>query len=127
MTQGRETQLVRDIMVAVSNSGSRVFRNNVGLGWAGESVRQPNGGLFMPNPYPFKAGLCVGSSDLIGWTPTVIGGRKVAIFTAIEVKAPTGKVRPEQTAFLDTIRLSGGISCLAYSVDDALGAIKNGL
>jgi hypothetical protein len=46
------------------------------------------------------ASLCKGSADLIGYrtitiTPDMVG-QQVAVFTSIEVKTPTGRIRPEQ-------------------------------
>ena len=69
-------------------------------------------------------GLCKGSADLIGYrtitiTPDMVG-QQVAAFLSIEVKTPTGRIRPEQQAWLDTIQAAGGIAGVARSVEDAL-------
>ena len=69
-------------------------------------------------------GLCKGSADLIGYrtitiTPEMVG-QQVAVFLSIEVKTPTGRIRPEQQAWLETIQAAGGIAGVARSVDDAL-------
>ena len=67
-------------------------------------------------------GLCKGSADLIGWTTRTITeemvGQQVAIFTSIEVKTPTGRVRPEQQQWLDAVAKAGGIAAVARSVAD---------
>jgi hypothetical protein len=73
-------------------------------------------------------GLCVGSSDLIGFqsvtvTPEMVG-QKVAIFTAIEVKTETGKVSEQQTKFLNMVARFGGIGAVVRSVDDAVDLLK---
>jgi len=47
-------------------------------------------------------------------------GQQVAVFTSIEVKTPTGRVRPEQQAWLAVVRGAGGIAGVARSVEDAL-------
>ena len=72
-----------------------------------------------------------GMSDIVGILPgsrsvrgvTGLAGLSVttnevgrALF--IEVKTPTGKIRPEQTAFLQTVVKAGGIGFVARSVDD---------
>jgi hypothetical protein len=57
-------------------------------------------------------GLCKGSADLIGYrtitiTPDMVG-QQVAVFASIEVKTPTGRIRPEQQAWLETVQAAGG-------------------
>ena len=69
-------------------------------------------------------GLARGSADLIGWTirtvtPEMVG-TQVAVFTSIEVKTPTGRVKPEQQQWLDAVQAAGGIAGVARSVEDAL-------
>ena len=69
-------------------------------------------------------GLCKGSADLIGYrtitiTPDMVG-QQVAVFLSIEVKTPTGRIRPEQQAWMETIQAAGGIAGVARSVEDAL-------
>jgi hypothetical protein len=70
----------------------RLFRNNTGV------LRDANG-------RPVSFGLCKGSADLIGWTTRTITadmvGQQVAVFTSIEVKALTGRLRPEQKLWLE--------------------------
>jgi hypothetical protein len=73
---------------------------------------------------PVRYGLQPGSSDLIGWrtvtiTPEMVG-QQVAVFTSIEVKTPTGRVKPEQQQWLDAVQSAGGIAGVARSVEDAL-------
>jgi hypothetical protein len=62
--------------------------------------------------------------NLIGYrtitiTPDMVG-QQVAVFTSIEVKTPTGRIRPEQQAWLETVQAAGGIAGVARSVEDAL-------
>ena len=69
-------------------------------------------------------GLCKGSADLIGYrtitiTPDMVG-QQVAVFLSIEVKNPTGRIRPEQQAWMETVQAAGGIAGVARSVEDAL-------
>jgi hypothetical protein len=68
-------------------------------------------------------GLAVGSADLIGWTTRTITpdmvGQQVAVFTSIEVKSATGRLRPEQRQWLEAVQAAGGIAGVARSVDDA--------
>ena len=69
-------------------------------------------------------GLARGSADLIGYrtitiTPDMVG-QQVAVFASIEVKTPTGRIRPEQRAWMETVQAAGGIAGVARSVEDAL-------
>jgi hypothetical protein len=66
---------------------------------------------------PLHAGLCEGSSDLIGWTPVTITpdmvGTTIAVFTAVEVKTGRVRVTEAQTRFLDAVTAAGGIARVA--------------
>ena len=113
-----ETTLQQQIRLAVgTNPETRIFRNQVG------SLPDPRTGRLV------TFGLAKGSADLIGWrtitvTPAMVGTR-LAVFTSIEVKTPTGRVRPEQQAWLAVVQGAGGIAGIARSVDDAKLIIKN--
>lgn len=87
-------------MIALSESGCLIWRNNTGI------LKDKTG-------RPIKFGLCKGSSDLIGLTPS-------GQFLAVECKTATGRFRPEQTAFIDAVRKKGGRAGIARSVEDAL-------
>ncbi len=106
-----ETALQNKIRLELGKlKNTRLFRNNVGM---------INGVQF---------GLCVGSSDLIGFqsvtiTPEMVG-QKVAIFTAIEVKTESGKVSEQQTNFLSMVQKFGGLGAVVRSVDDAVAVLK---
>ena len=123
----KELNVQKQIMIAVSKY-SRMFRNNVGIGWVGKTSKTRDGGLYIKEPRPLKAGLCTGSSDLIGWTTKIITsdmvGAKVAIFTALEIKTATGKPTKEQVNFLLQVHNSGGISGIARSGDEAIEIVN---
>lgn len=105
----------------------RIFRNNTGTGWIGEVKKRftQNGHTYMvlEDPRPLKTGLCLGSSDLIGFTSVTISpdmvGRKVAIFTALEVKTKTGRASTQQVDFIETVKRFGGIAGTPRSPQDA--------
>jgi hypothetical protein len=99
----KESNIQKLIMLALSDAGCLVWRNNVG-------VLKNAAGI------PIRFGLCVGSADLIGIAP---GGR----FLAVEIKTTTGRVRAEQTRFIDAVNRSGGIAGVCRTVEDALGLI----
>lgn len=132
-----ESSLMRRIQVGVASLGARLWRNNVGLGWAGEAIiiKHPGtvavcpGDVVIHHAHPLHAGLCEGSSDLVGLTPAVVtqemAGRTVAIFTAIEVKQEGKKPTPAQAAFLCMVRELGGIAFVARSEDFARETLRN--
>ena len=78
---------------------------------------------------PVQFGLAKGSSDLIGFktievTPDMIG-KKLAVFTSIEVKTAKGKLTPMQHNWLSCVNEAGGITGVARSVQDAIQIISN--
>ena len=132
-----ETNIVRTIMLAMSKiKGVRIFRNNQGVGWIGASrlfaskqtVNVEKGDVLIKNARVFHAGLCTGSSDLIGLkseiiTPEMVG-KKVAIFVATEVKTKTGKASKEQIAFIEMVNNLGGIGFIVTDESQAVEYLK---
>lgn len=123
-----EANQMRTIMIGLSKPGIRLFRQNVGTGWTGDITRLKDGSILIKNPRLLHAGLCKGSSDLIGWrsitvTPEMVGLR-VALFLAVEVKTPRGRPTSEQVNFLHRVQADGGMAGIARSVEDALGIIE---
>lgn len=104
-----EATLVRKILLRASAMGMRLFRNQVGR-------------YHLPDGRWIASGLCVGSSDLIGWTPVVVTpemvGRTVAVFTAIETKVGDNDPTTEQANFIAVVVASGGFASVARSVAD---------
>jgi hypothetical protein len=112
-----EAGIQRAIMAELGRGDGRVFRNNVG-------VLRDERGQFV------RYGLCVGSSDLIGWrtvtvTPEMVG-RQLAVFVAIEVKTERGRVTDEQQAFIAAVQKAGGLGGVARSIDDAKKIVCSG-
>ncbi len=122
-----EHQTQQRILLACGSGNTRLWRNNVGTGWAGQATRVTAGNLravaqslqpgdvVIRNGRPLHAGLCVGSSDLIGYRR--VDG--VAQFVALEVKSATGRPTQQQVQFLDHITSAGGCAGVVRSVDDA--------
>lgn len=102
----------RILLATGKHPNIRLFRNNTGQGWQGQTRREGNL-LIVANPRPLQAGLHKGSSDLIGWKTVEITadmvGQHVAIFTAVEVKTGSGRTTAEQDNFLQAVRDAGGI------------------
>ena len=115
--------------LAASQRGlATLFRNNVGVGWAGKSTRLSNGDVLIKNPRPLRAGLCVGSGDTIGWRTVIITpemvGRPVAVFVSAEFKTETGRAAPEQLHFAQAVTAAGGIGCIVRSPEELVAALE---
>ena len=52
--------------------------------------------------------------------PDVLGQTKDGRLLGVEVKAPTGRLRPEQAVFLERIRAAGGVAFVARDCRDVL-------
>jgi len=128
----KETNLQNKIRVGIQEqigSNIRTYRNNTGEAWQGKSSRTSLGHVVIEKPQRVKYGLKKGSSDLIGIyqieiTPEMVG-KKIGIFTAIEIKTEKGVVSKEQKDFINTITKLGGIAGTARSVEDAVGLIND--
>jgi Holliday junction resolvase len=94
---GKETNILKECMLAAAECGAVVWRNNVGM------LRNDKG-------VPVRYGLCTGSSDLIG----IYRGR----FLAIETKQPGGRVSADQEKFMKFVNKEGGVAFIAYGPDD---------
>ena len=108
-----ETDLQQRIRLALGTHPElRIFRNQVG------SLPDPRSGRLV------QFGLARGSADLIGWRTLVITpemvGQRIAVFTSLEIKTPTGRLAPAQRHWLHAVHQAGGIAGVARSVQDAL-------
>ena len=107
-----EQTIQQQIRLACSRGPVRLHRNNTGT-------------LLDRNGRPVQFGLAKGSADLIGWTTRTITpdmvGQQVAVFTSIEVKSATGRLRPDQRQWMEAVQAAGGIAGVARSVEDAMG------
>lgn len=115
----KEQQLYKELQARHSKFGV-LFRNNTGTAFQGKRATI-NSRLVITEPRQISFGLCVGSSDLIGWTEKIITpdmiGQKIAIFTALEVKNGNGKATKEQLNFIKQVRKSGGIANVVRWLD----------
>lgn len=100
----REASIQSAIRLAAAKMGIVLFRNNVG-------TLQDRNGQYV------RYGLCIGSSDLIGYMPN-------GIFIAIEVKTPKKKATAAQMAFLLSVITAGGIGLCCTSVDEFISEMK---
>jgi len=122
-TMKQESNIQNTIRLNVPKN-ARLFRNNVVRGYQGKAKRHTDGTtVTIEHARIIDAGLCKGSSDLIGFTSIEITpdmvGQKIAVFTAVEVKTKTGKPSTEQLNFIKLIRTFGGRAGIARNIEDA--------
>ena len=122
----------QQILLAHGSGSVRLWRNNVGTGWAGQATKVTGGNrqaiaaglrpgdVVIRQGRPLHAGLCVGSSDLIGYRVV----DRVAQFVALEVKSANGRPTAQQLQFIDHINAVGGLAGIARSVDDAAAILQ---
>lgn len=120
-----ESQIQAEILRALCcRTDVRLFRNTCGTGWSGQHIAGAGNVVTIGNARFVRYGLTPGSADLIGWqavtvTPEMVG-RKLAVFTSIEVKAhATGRLTPEQDNWRRVVSSAGGAAGVARSVAEA--------
>lgn len=136
----KESDIQNTVRIAIADHGT-YFRANVGKGWQGrQTIPINNGkliaggrtyhikrGIALVDHRPLDTGLPKGFSDLFGATMVTITpdmvGQEMPVFTAIEVKAEKGRVRPEQKTFLQAMQKMRALSGVARSAIDALRII----
>ena len=109
-----ETEVMRRALLATT-ALTTLLRNNVGAyrtkdgGWVRYGVGGPGG------------------ADTVGWTTKVVTpdmvGMRVAVFTAVEFKAPGGSTTPEQDAFIKAVCDAGGLAGVARCTEDVMDII----
>ena len=103
-------------MLKVCRGTTRLFRNNVGVlqDKEGRYVRYGVGGN--------------GGSDLIGWDTMMItrehAGMRIAVFCAVEVKAPGESAAPDQLTWLSMVAAAGGRAGVAHSAEEAMAIME---
>lgn len=104
----REVEIQQAILLALgARTDLRVWRNNVGVAVGA-------------NGRPIRFGV-PGSADICGLLAP--SGR----FLGIEVKAPGGRLRPDQEAWGAMVQRFGGLYVVARSVEDAVRAVDAAL
>ena len=132
----REIELGKKICLMASNLGHRIFRSNVGEGWIGKAVFFSKaakidvypGDVIIRKAKRLHFGLCPGQGDYLGWsvkivTPQMVG-KPVAIFTSVEVKTETGKIREGQIEFSDAVNKAGGIAGIVRDEESAFDLLS---
>lgn len=114
-----ETAIMHRIMLALSDAGCLIFRNEVAGAWVGRQIHRDSQHVTLAAARMITFGVGgKGGADLIGIAPD---GR----FLAVEVKTQTGRPSKEQLLFIDAVRNAGGIAGIARSPDDALALLSN--
>jgi hypothetical protein len=119
-----ESTIQNEIQMALGSIPEvRLFRNNVGQGWAGRVTHRDGQTLTLMYPRVLHAGLVKGSGDLIGWqsivvTPDMVG-KRLAVFLSIEVKDKSGRPSDDQKNWHEQVIMHGGLSCVARSIEEA--------
>ena len=141
-----EHEIQQRIRLACAGPGcsTRLWRNNVGTGWAGADVQKVTpsnlkrllrdlapggnaplrpGDVIIRQARPLHSGLCPGSADLIGYVPITITpemvGMRLAVFAGVEVKRPGKRGAPQQLQWLGAVQAAGGRAGIATSVAEA--------
>ena len=91
--------------------GVLLWRNSVGTAehWTGTGVQR------------VRYGLAPGSADLVGLVLMPDGTGR---FFALEIKAPGGRVAPEQEQWLALVRRNGGFAAVVRSADEARACVE---
>jgi hypothetical protein len=127
------TNLAREIALAVSRLGAVLWRNNSGTAWMGESIRasRPTAVVMQPGDVLVRAarrvdfGVGDGGSDQVGFTPfPVAGGLVLPVWTEVEEKTGSGRLRPNQRTHLAGVARHGGLAIVARTVEDALAPVR---
>lgn len=106
----------KDIINNILKEHPFMFRNSQGycIACSPKDIHKLNGGGWkVDKGAPMHFGLFKGSSDMIGFKPTVITpdmvGQTVAIFQSIEVKTKNDRLSKEQKAWNRSVENQGGI------------------
>lgn len=118
-----ESDLYPRAMLIATERGDRLFRNNVGL-FKTLNHECPECAKRKDDVRYVRTGLCVGSSDLIGWrsvtiTPDMVG-MTIAQFVGLEAKKARKNPTTEQLAFAKTLNLAGGLASVVRTEEDVL-------
>lgn len=66
-----------------------------------------------------------GHPDLTAVLPVMVGGERLGLALYIEVKTPTGSLKPEQKEKLAALDASGALCLVARSLDDVMRVVEN--
>lgn len=129
------TQQVKEYLLAASRLGARLWRRNVGQGWIGNAKKYTAREVVTVNPgdvliraaRPFHNGE-PGQYDTWGFVRVVITpdmvGTTIAQHVEIEAKQGSGRESPEQIAWGEFVRASGGRAGVARSIAEVEALLR---
>lgn len=109
----KETKIQTKIMLALSEAGCTVWRNETAGAYVGRKIHSAGDQVTLAGARMVQFGLCKGSADIIGMTPS-------GQFLAIEVKTDTGRPSKYQLNFIAQVKKNGGVAGIARSPAEAL-------
>lgn len=113
-----EQELMKRIQAAVSMTGAKCFRTNVGTGWTGDTIRRnQDGSITIFEARPFSTGLPRGFPDLL----TLCADGQTAL---MEVKTKTGRLSEHQKKFQEVVKPLGHTVTVVRSVEEALDVCR---
>lgn len=124
-----ENEVQQKVQIEAAYHGCKLMRNNSGAckDSTGRLIRFGLGNISKSHSDRIK------SSDLVGFTTVTITpdmvGKRVAVFTAFEVKASdwkfssTGRERA-QLAFIDWVKAHGGIAAFVNKTEQVIDILK---
>ena len=117
-----ESSLYPEIIGALSNGPTRLWRQQSLLAWVGKVIARTASTVTLLHPHAVKVGM-PGIADLGGLTSVTITeemvGQILAHAVQIEVKYGRARATEEQAAFIAMVRRLGGRAGVARSVEDA--------
>ena len=115
-----EQEISARIALAVGSLNNvRLFRNTTGSAWQGQFLEKRGDITLIKNARYTNFGLAKGSGDFIG---LLDDGR----FLSLEIKTETGRISPEQKAWLAMVTKFGGLAGIVRSEQEAIQLITTG-
>ena len=134
----KESARWKETWKALSATGVRLFRNNVGSAYQGKGLTLKRGQSFTAkggerlifSPRLIIFGLFKGSADGVGCksitiTPDMVG-QKIAAFVSVEQKTDIGEATDEQLIWYNNVRRAGGIAIITKDPERVVEEFENG-
>lgn len=122
MSSTPEGRLTKRLLLAASERGYRLFRNQRGAGWTGDWTKLKDGSVLIKNPRFVRYGLFDGAADFIGWRQVEVTkdmvGQLVPVFASVEIKTNEGSLSPQQRKWRKNVSKAGAIALVARSPED---------